>query len=543
MKPTRAVSGDHDSQVAAAIDSLDLTEKTLGEFRILRRIGRGGMAEVYLAQQTSLNRNVALKVLRAEFVTDETYLKRFRTEALAAAGLNHRNIVQVYSIGSERGIEFIAQEYVQGHNLRQFLVRKGPPDLLVALHIMKQVAAALHVAGQAGIVHRDIKPENILVTRKGEVKVADFGLAQLTLKGERVNLTQVGITMGTPLYMSPEQVNGSKVDHPSDIYSFGVTAYHLLAGSPPFRGQTAMSVAAQHLKNEPPPLEKSRPDLPILLCRIVHKMMAKDLKERYRTADAVLQDLKRVAKQEEEGGGSSNGSRAMPMVEVDEHPSTGLSQSVESMLSFPDRPISKQAVPFLIAASVLFAVGFAAAWLAMPTNPLKANQPAEDPQIPIKGDVVKQFYYAMNSGGSEAAWRAVIDQFSEETIFSDRAKMQLALLYLREDRLDQASDIFVEFIAAPDSEKENRVFGFAGKAVVLHSEREFQKSQQVLIRDVLPLHENLRGRMLGLVREVGFKNSRMLKKDATEGFKRFLEGPSEDENGNEVAEPPPGETP
>ena len=228
----------------------DLTEQTLGEFRILRRIGRGGMSEVYLAQQTSLNRNVALKVLRPDLVSDQTHVKRFRTEALAAAGLNHPNIVQVFSVGTENGIEYIAQEYVQGYNLRQYLVRKGPPDLPMALHIMKQIASAFSAAAQAGIVHRDIKPENIMVTPKGRVKVADFGLAQLTLQGERVNLTQVGITMGTPLYMSPEQVNGSNVDHQSDLYSFGVTAYHMLSGSPPFRGETAVSVAVQHIKND-----------------------------------------------------------------------------------------------------------------------------------------------------------------------------------------------------------------------------------------------------------------------------------------------------
>ena len=142
----------------------DLSERSLGEFRLLRRLGRGGMAEVYLAEQTSLARQVAVKLLRAELLADETYLKRFKTEAMAAAGLNHPNIVQVYVIGEADGMHYIAQEYVQGQNLREYLVRKGPPDLAVALHLMKQVAAALQAAGAAGIVHRDIKPENILIT-------------------------------------------------------------------------------------------------------------------------------------------------------------------------------------------------------------------------------------------------------------------------------------------------------------------------------------------------------------------------------------------
>ncbi len=137
-----------------------------------------------------------------------TIVKRFEQEAKAAAGLIHPNIVQVYAFGQQDGMHYIAQEYVQGLNLRQFLNRKGPPELLVAYHVMRQVAAALAVAGDAGIVHRDIKPENILITRKGEAKVTDFGLAQLADSEQRVQLTQVGITMGTPLYMSPEQING-----------------------------------------------------------------------------------------------------------------------------------------------------------------------------------------------------------------------------------------------------------------------------------------------------------------------------------------------
>ena len=150
-------------------------------------------------------------------------------------------------------MHYIAQEYVQGLNLRQFLNRKGPPELLIAYHVMRQVAAALAVAGDAGIVHRDIKPENILITRKGEAKVTDFGLAQLAESEQRVQLTQVGITMGTPLYMSPEQINGEPVDHRSDIYSFGVTCYRMLSGRPPFRGETSLTLAMQHLTKTPEP--------------------------------------------------------------------------------------------------------------------------------------------------------------------------------------------------------------------------------------------------------------------------------------------------
>src|SRR5262249_42490294 len=153
------------------------------------------------------------------------------------------------------GITYIALEYVEGRNLKEFLVKKGPPDLLLALSFMRQVASALQRASELGIIHRDIKPENILLTRKGEVKVADFGLSRV-LAGEQrpVNLTQSGVTMGTPLYMAPEQVEGKPVDPRTDIYSLGVTFYHLLAGEPPFNGSHAFEVALAHVRTEPEPL-------------------------------------------------------------------------------------------------------------------------------------------------------------------------------------------------------------------------------------------------------------------------------------------------
>src|SRR5262249_33977747 len=155
----------------------------------------------------------------------------------------------------------------------QYLEKKGPPEVLVALSIIRQVAAALQRASELGIIHRDIKPENILLTRKTEVKVADFGLSRCFAEDSRPpNITQSGVTMGTPLYMSREQVEGREVDPRTDIYSLGVTSYHMLAGQPPFRGKTAFEVAVQHVQAEPPPLAQVRPDLPPEVCALVHKM-------------------------------------------------------------------------------------------------------------------------------------------------------------------------------------------------------------------------------------------------------------------------------
>ena len=189
-------------------------------------------------------------------------------------------------------IHFIAQEYVAGQNLKQWLARHGTADARTAVHIMRQVVAALSRASQQGIIHRDIKPENIMLAKTGEVKVADFGLARVTTDGQAVNLTQVGVTMGTPLYMSPEQVEGRAVDPRSDLYSFGVTSFEMLAGRPPFEGETPLSVAVQHLRTEPERLENLRPDLPEGLCRIVHRLLAKSPAERFQTTAEVMRDLR-----------------------------------------------------------------------------------------------------------------------------------------------------------------------------------------------------------------------------------------------------------
>src|SRR6476661_2223207 len=271
----------------------DLSGRRIGDYQLLRRLGRGGMAEVYLAEQLSLRRQVALKVLKKNLAGDDAYIRRFQHEAQAAAKLVHANIVQIYEVGCSDGTYYISQEYVPGQNLKQLLARLGHGvDAVQAVNIIRQVAAGLHKAAEQKIIHRDIKPENIMITPGGEVKVADFGLARVVRDGEALNLTQVGITMGTPLYMSPEQVEGRTVDPRSDLYSFGVTCYHMLAGHPPFDGPTALNVAVQHLKNEPKRLEAACPNLPDGLCRVVHKMLAKKPDERYQRAIDVLKDLK-----------------------------------------------------------------------------------------------------------------------------------------------------------------------------------------------------------------------------------------------------------
>ncbi len=273
----------------------DLTGRTLADYRVLRKLGQGGMGQVYLARQLSVNRDVALKILRAELATDPVALRRFRAEAEAAARLAHPHIVQVFAAGEADGLQYIALEYVDGRTLRDHLTLKGPPDLVTALGILRQTAEALRRAAEIGLVHRDIKPENVLLTRAGMVKVADFGLSRfLAADAVPLNLTQSGTTLGTPLYMSPEQVQGKSVDHRTDLYSFGVTAYHLLAGSPPFAGATAFEVSVQHVQTPPPDLRAARPDLPPALCGLVGRLLAKKPLDRYQSAAEVLADLDRV---------------------------------------------------------------------------------------------------------------------------------------------------------------------------------------------------------------------------------------------------------
>lgn len=287
---------DSDSSSIPPMSSGISDTQRLGDFQLLRCLGKGGMAEVYLAEQKSLDRQVAIKILRDELLNDPTHSQRFEQEARAAGGLNHPNIVQVYLIGEHEGTRFIAQEYVRGMNLSQYLKKKGPPQLAFGLHIIKQVVQALQAAHDAGIVHRDVKPENILMTRKGEVKVADFGLAQLTLPGKGSNLTEVGVTMGTPMYMSPEQVNGEELDHRSDIYSLGVTVYHMLSGRPPFNAGTALGIAVKHVKDDAKPLEEICPHIPKVLCQIVHKLLEKKPDRRYQDLRILLKDIRQISK-------------------------------------------------------------------------------------------------------------------------------------------------------------------------------------------------------------------------------------------------------
>lgn len=271
-----------------------LVGQTFGEFQLVKHIGAGGMADVYLAEQTALKRPAAVKILKPALMaaSPERVIARFRQEAMSAAGLTHANIVQVYTIGEHEKYHYIAQEFVNGKDLASILQANGPPQVGPALNIIRQVATALAVSNGAGIVHRDIKPDNILVSKEGIVKVADFGLAQLQEEPESGSLTKEGSTLGTPLYMSPEQVRGETLDIRSDIYSLGITCYQVFSGQTPFSGTTATGIAVQHVTTKPPPLSEECPHLPTSVCRMVHCMINKDPADRYQTPGDIVTDIK-----------------------------------------------------------------------------------------------------------------------------------------------------------------------------------------------------------------------------------------------------------
>jgi len=262
-------------------------------YELRRRIGRGGMAEVYLARDRELDRPVAVKILFAEFATDESFVARFRREAQSAANLNHPNIVGVYDWGKERGTYYIVMEYVDGRSLSEVVRAEGPLHPHRAAEVASDVASALGFAHRNDVVHRDIKPGNVLITSRGQVKVADFGIARAITASPDDALTQAGSVMGTATYFSPEQAQGAQPDPRSDLYSLGIVMYEMVAGRPPFTGENPVSIAYKQVHDAPQPLVQIVADVPRAYEAIVAKLLAKDPAMRYPTAGALRDDLRR----------------------------------------------------------------------------------------------------------------------------------------------------------------------------------------------------------------------------------------------------------
>ena len=268
-----------------------MAERVLGgRYKIVRHLARGGMAEVYVAEDQLLNRVVALKLLFPELARDDAFVERFRREARAAASLNHHNIVSVYDFGGDEDSWFIVMEYVEGLTLRDIIRKDGPMHPARAAELASEVAAALAAAHAQGIVHRDVKPANVLIAADtGTVKVADFGIARAA--NVRQGLTMPGTVLGTASYLSPEQARGAEVDHRSDIYSLGMVLWEMLTGNAPFTGDSPVAIAYQQLSQTAPPPSPHNPRVPPALDAVVMKAMSKDPAARQASAEELRAEL------------------------------------------------------------------------------------------------------------------------------------------------------------------------------------------------------------------------------------------------------------
>ncbi len=262
-------------------------------YELHRKLARGGMSDVYLARDQILDRPVAVKVLFPEYAKDATFVERFRREAQAAAKLNHPNVVAVYDWGEELGTYFIAMEYVEGQSLSEIIRAEGPLPARRAAEIAADVASALGFAHRNGVVHRDVKPGNVLIETSGQVKVADFGIAQALSGNEQAQLTRAGSVMGTATYFSPEQAQGKQVDQRSDLYSLGCVLFEMMASRPPFIGESPVAIAYKHVQEQPVTPTSLGATVPAPLEAIIMKSLKKDPSDRYQSAEDLRADLRR----------------------------------------------------------------------------------------------------------------------------------------------------------------------------------------------------------------------------------------------------------
>ena len=264
-------------------------QKINDRYQIIKTIGEGGMANVYLAYDTILDRNVAVKVLRGDLATDEKFVRRFQREALSASSLSHPNIVEVYDVGEDNGSYFIVMEYIEGKHLKQLLKKRGNLTLTEVVDIMLQITDGMSAAHDSYIIHRDIKPQNIMILENGLIKITDFGIAMAL---NSTQLTQTNSVMGSVHYLPPEQASGKGATIQSDVYSMGILMYELLTGQLPFRGDNAVEIALKHIKEPFPSIRETLPNIPQSIENIIMRATAKNVKNRYVDAKEMNDDLK-----------------------------------------------------------------------------------------------------------------------------------------------------------------------------------------------------------------------------------------------------------
>lgn len=264
-------------------------QKISDRYQVIKSIGEGGMANVYLAYDTILDRNVAIKLLRGDLASDEKFVHRFQREALSASSLNHPNIVEVYDVGEDSGNYYIVMEYIEGKHLKDLIKKRGKLTTSEVVDIMMQITDGMSVAHDSYIIHRDIKPQNIMILENGLVKITDFGIAMAM---NSTQLTQTNSVMGSVHYLPPEQANGKGSSLQSDIYSMGIVMYELLTGKLPFRGDNAVEIALKHLREPMPDIKEELPTIPNSIANIILKATAKNPKNRYNDAREMHEDLK-----------------------------------------------------------------------------------------------------------------------------------------------------------------------------------------------------------------------------------------------------------
>ena len=263
-------------------------QKINDRYEIIKSIGEGGMANVYLGHDTILDRNVAIKILRGDLANDEKFVRRFQREALSASSLAHPNIVEMYDVGEDDGTYYIVMEYVEGKTLKQLLKKRGTLTLSEAIDIMSQLTDGMAHAHDSYIIHRDLKPQNIMIKDDGQIKITDFGIAMAL---NSTQLTQTNSVMGSVHYLPPEQASGKGCTIKSDIYSMGIIFYELLSGSLPFRGDNAVEIALKHMREPLPSLREDNPSIPQSIENIIKKATAKNPKNRYDSARSMHEDL------------------------------------------------------------------------------------------------------------------------------------------------------------------------------------------------------------------------------------------------------------
>ena len=305
-------------------------------------LGRGGMATVYGGRDRVLGRAVAIKVLAERYAGDEKFVTRFRREARAAAGLNHANIVSVFDTGDSDGQHYIIMEMVDGETLADLLKREGPLSPDRATWITGSIARALHAAHGRGLIHRDVKPGNVMLTRDGDIKVMDFGIARAATDD---TLTQTGMVLGTASYLSPEQSRGDPVDHRSDVYSLGCVLYEMLGGRPPFAGETPVGVAYKHVHERPEPLSTANPEIPAEVEAVVMRALEKDPADRYESAEEFRGALTSAVAD----------ASTEPLMEA-----TGVLPGIDTTQPLPHRPRPRRWWPLALIGAILLIAGIAA---------------------------------------------------------------------------------------------------------------------------------------------------------------------------------------